>query len=93
MLTEETLVEYVKLVVEKKMREAQLSGGRTGEWGSEEHITDLESRWYDMCSWRDRQPRGSESRANYSRLANRLKRELASAKKTSQQRTLQEKDG
>lgn len=90
---ENQLIEtFVRLLVEKKMREAQLSGGRTSAWGSEEHITDLESRWYDMCSWRDRQPKGSEARANYSRIANRLKRELASAKKTAQQKTLQEKD-
>lgn len=85
------LVEYIQLIVEKKMKEAHLSGGKVADWGSDEHISDLESRWYDMCTWRDKYPRGSESRANYSRLASKLKSELKSAKKHAERQKLQEK--
>jgi len=86
------LVEYFQLLVEKKMKEAHLSGGKTADWGSDEHVSDLESRWYDICTWRDKYPRGSEARANYSRLANRLKTELNSAKKAAEKRRLNEKE-
>jgi len=85
------LVEFIQLFFERKVREAHLTGGKTAEWGSDEHITDLEGRWMDMCSWRDRHAKGSEARANYSRLANRLKTELKSAKKHAEKKRLQEK--
>jgi hypothetical protein len=85
------LVEFINLFFERKVREAQLSGGRTTEWGSDEHLSDLENRWYEMCSWRDRQPKGSEARANYARVAHRLKSEMKSAKKHSEKKKLQEK--
>lgn len=85
------LVEFINLFFERKVREAQLSGGRTTEWGSDEHIVDLENRWQEMCSWRDRQPKGSEARANYARIAHRLKSEIKSAKKQSERKKLQEK--
>lgn len=80
-MTSRQLSELVRLIVEKKVREAQLSGGRITEWGSDDHIEDLQARWYDMCSWRDKYPKGSEQRANYARLANRLKTELKSAER------------
>ena len=87
----ELLVEFVQLFCERKVREAQLSGDRNAEWGSDEHISDLESRWHDMCSWRDRQPKGSEARANYARIAHKLKSEMKSAKKHAERKKLQEK--
>lgn len=86
------LIEYVQLLLEKKIKEAQLSGGRTALWGSEEHIADLENRWREMCSWRDKYPKGTENRANYSRLANRLKAEMKSAKKYHEKSKLVEKN-
>lgn len=85
------LVEFIQLIFERKVREAQLSGGRSAIWGSDEHISDLENRWMDMCSWRDKYPKGSESRANYARIAHRLKTELKSAKKHAEKSRLQEK--
>ena len=69
------------LILERKMREAQLTGNKVAAWGSKEHIGDLETRISDMISWRDRQRKGSEARANYSRIVQRLKSELRSAKR------------
>lgn len=75
----QTLREFVELVVEKRMREADVSDGGRVEFGSEEHIKDLEKRISELITWRDKQRRGSEARANYARVINRLKSELASA--------------
>lgn len=81
-----SLIEYIKLVVleEAKIREADISGDRKVPWGSDEHVQDLQNRISDLSSWRTKQRRGSESRANYSRLISRLKSELASATKANQ---------
>lgn len=77
----QTLREFVELVVEKRMREVDVSDGSRVPQGSKKHIKDLESRIASLSTWRDKQKRGSESRANYSRLISRLKGELASAKR------------
>jgi len=76
----DSLKEFVSLVIESKIREADVTDGKAA-WGSDEHISDLEMRIVDLTSWRDRQRRGSEARANYSRLVSKLKSELASAKR------------
>lgn len=78
-----SLIEYIKLTLlkEARIREADISGGKKVPWGSEEHIADLESRIAELSVWREKQRRGSESRANYSRLISRLKSELASARR------------
>ena len=79
------LKEFIKAILnEKRMREAQLSGSRKTPWGSKEHISDLETRIADLSSWRDQQRKGSESRANYARIVQRLKAELKSAKSHSE---------
>jgi hypothetical protein len=78
---ETLLAEYVALIVEKKMREADVSDGSRVPHGSLKHIKDLEGRITSLTMWRDKQKRGSEARANYSRLIGRLKAELASARK------------
>lgn len=78
---EPLLNEFVELIIEKKMREADVSDGTRVPHGSTKHIKDLEARIADLTRWRDQQRRGSEARANYSRLVSRLKGELASAKK------------
>lgn len=83
---------YVTMLLsESRLREADISDGSRVPWGSDEHIGDLEGRISDMCSWRDRQKKGSEARANYSRIVQRLKTELKSARRTATARTLQEK--
>lgn len=76
-----TLSEFIELVVEWKMREADVSDGSRVPHGSEKHVKDLEVRIADLTRWRDRQKRGSEARANYARLISRLKGELSSAKR------------
>lgn len=63
------------------MREADVSDGKRVEFGSEKHISDLEKRISGLVMWRDKQRRGSEARANYARIINKLKAELASARK------------
>jgi hypothetical protein len=73
---------YISLLVESKLREVDITAGKTA-WGSDDHVADLESRISDLTRWRDRQRRGSEARANYSRLISRLRAELASAKRQS----------
>ena len=75
------LKEYVDLIVEKRMREADVSDGSRVKHGSRKHIKDLEARISSLEMWRNKQKRGSEARANYSRLISRLKSALASARK------------
>ena len=75
------LQQYVNLIVEKKIREADLTDGSKTSFGSTKHIKDLESRLEDLTAWRDRQRKGSEARANYARLIGKLRSELASAKR------------
>jgi hypothetical protein len=77
----DALREFVELIIEKRMREADVSDGSRVPHGSNKHIKDLEIRIADLVKWRDRQKRGSEARANYARLINRLKGELSSAKR------------
>lgn len=75
------LDEFIELVVERKMREADVSDGSRVPHGSSKHVKDLEIRIADLARWRDKQRRGSEARANYSRLISRLKGELSSARR------------
>lgn len=76
------LKEFVELVVEKRAREADISDGSKVRHGSHRHIRDLESRIKQLQMFRDKHKRGSEKRAEYSRLIGRLKSELAAAKRT-----------
>ena len=80
----ESLLEYVRLLVEKQIRQVNLSGNRTSDWGSDDHISDLETRLIDAVYWRDKHPKGSEKRSLYRNICNSLKRELQSAKKKKQ---------
>lgn len=80
-MTEKILVEFIELAVEAKVREADVSDGSRVPHGSSKHVKDLEARIASLTGWRDKQKRGSEARANYSRLISRLKGELASAKR------------
>lgn len=70
----------IRVVVESyAIREVDLSDGSKVEYGSPRHVKELETRIRDLEAWRSRQRRGSEQRANYSRLIAQLKRELKSA--------------
>lgn len=68
-----------EVLVEKKMREVDHSDGTKVPHGSSKHIKDLKARIAGLETWRNKQKRGSETRANYSRLISRLKSELSSA--------------
>jgi hypothetical protein len=81
----EKLIEtYVRLIIERKMKQALLSGDRTSEWGSDDHVADLEARCSDAAYWRDKYPQGSEKRGHYRNVYNHLRKELQSAKKKNQ---------
>jgi hypothetical protein len=77
--SEATLLEYVKLLLEKKIREADISDGKKAKWGSKKHITDLQRRLKDAEYWRDKQKKGSEKRAYYKGIVNDIKRQLKNA--------------
>lgn len=85
--THTALSEFIGLVIEAKVREADVSDGTRVPRGSTKHVKDLETRIADLVRWRDMQRRGSEARANYSRVIQRLKGELASAKRASAKKT------
>jgi len=79
------LVKYIQTIFEEShMREADITGGKKAPWGSKKHLKDLETRIAELTSWRDKQRKGSENRANYSRLINKLKAEYKSAKRHSE---------
>jgi hypothetical protein len=78
---EQLVRRLVRLLVERQARQAQLSGNREAEWGSDDHISDLEARAADAAYWKDKHPRGSERRGHYRNILGQLKRELHSANK------------
>lgn len=73
------LQQLINLMVERRVREADVSDGARVRFGSRNHVSDLKKRIADLVQWRDRQKRGSEARANYSRLISKLKSELKAA--------------
>lgn len=89
----QALTELIHLLVEKRVREADVSDGTRVPHGSAKHVKDLEARIASLTMWRDKQRRGSEARANYARVINRLKSELASAKRVAAKRTVTEAAG
>lgn len=72
------LKEYISLVIETRLREVDITDGKAS-LGSDEHVTDVQNRIESLLKWRDRQRKGTEARANYSRLITRLRAELKSA--------------
>lgn len=74
------LKQFISLVLERRLREADVTDGKAG-WGSDEHVADLKNRIEDLTKWRDRQRKGTEARANYARLITRLRSELKSAER------------
>lgn len=83
-MDEKLIDSYVRLFIERQVRQVHLSGDRTSAWGSEDHVADLELRVADAAYWRDKHPKGSEKRGHYRNIYNSLKRELQSAKKKRQ---------
>jgi len=85
-VNEEGLIKrFVKLLIERQVRQAHLSRGRQSDWGSDDHVSDLEDRIKDAVYWRDKYPQGSEKRSHYRNIIRHLKNELQSAKKKQQQ--------
>lgn len=74
------LRQFVKLALsEARLRETddvELHGGTNVKYGSPQYVADLKRRINELELWRSKQDRGSEVRANYSRLIARLKQEL-----------------
>lgn len=85
-----TIVEYVQLLVEKKIREADISDGQKAKWGSRKHVSDLKRRLKEAEYWRDKQKKGSEKRAHYRNVVNDIKRQLSAATKDSKKSDLEE---
>ena len=77
--SEKILLEYVTLILEKKIREADISEGQKAKWGSRKHISDLKRRLKEAEYWRDKQKKGSEKRAHYRNVVNDIKRQLKAA--------------
>lgn len=75
------LKKYISLIIEARLKEVDITDGNKVTYGSDEHINDLQLRIEDLVKWRDRQRRGTEARANYSRLITRLRSELKSAQR------------
>jgi hypothetical protein len=80
------LKDYIRALVETRLRETDISDGSRVPFGSKKHVSDLELRIADLERWRDRQRRGSEARANYARLISRLRSELRSAGRYSERK-------
>ena len=77
---------YIRLLLERGARQAHLRDERVVEWGSDDHITELEARCADAAYWRDKYPKGSEKRGHYRNVYTHLRNELQSAKKKQQLR-------
>jgi len=76
-----TLKEFIKLIVESKIKDAHLSDGRVVEWGADEHISELLEQIAEIQRRKTRHSRGSAARADYAKVEARLRAELKSAQK------------
>jgi len=75
----QVLLEYLKLIVEKRIKEADVSDGTKAKWGSRKHISDLKKRLKEAEYWRDKQKKGSEKRAYYKGVVNDIRHQLKNA--------------
>jgi hypothetical protein len=80
-MNKQVLLEYIELILEKKIREADVADGSRVKWGSRKHIADLRRRLKEAEYWRDKQKKGSEKRAYYKGVVNDIKRQLKNALK------------
>jgi isocitrate dehydrogenase kinase/phosphatase len=78
------IAEYVQLLVEKKIREADISDGQKAKWGSRKHISDLKRRLKEAEYWRDKQKKGSEKIAHYRNVVNDIRQQLKKAIKSAE---------
>jgi hypothetical protein len=76
---------FVKLLIEREIRQANLTNDRISEWGSEDHVGDLSDRIEDATYWRDKYQKGTEKRAHYRNVLNHLKNEMKSALRRNKQ--------
>lgn len=83
------LKNYIRALLESHLRETDITDGSRVPYGSKKHIEDLEMRITDLEKWRDRQRRGSETRANYARLIGRLRSELRAALRYSEKKAVE----
>lgn len=83
---ESKLREFVGLIIERKMREADHSSGKKVPFGSSKHIKDLEKRIKELSTWREKHKKGSEKRAHYARLISTLRQELGNARRAAEKR-------
>lgn len=76
-MSEHLLAQFIReSLQESKIREAEISGGKRVKHGGREHKTDLKRRIKELEWAAKKHKRGSEARANYTRIISRLKREL-----------------
>lgn len=75
------IMKIVDTILERRLKEVDITGGLKVDFASDEHVSDLKKRIDDLRYWRDLSPRGTEKRANYSRLIQRLNGELKSAQR------------
>jgi len=83
-----TLEEFIKLIVETKVRDAHLADGRIVTWGDSEHINELEQQIAEIQRRKVRHSRGSAARADYAKVEARLRAELRSARHQAEKREL-----
>ena len=80
-----TLKEFVKHVIDENAKDFRGSfineDGKEFEFGSKEHVADLESSLRVLIKIRDQQRRGSASRMTYAHAVNRLKNQLDAARR------------
>lgn len=76
----------MQLLLEKRIREADVSDGSKVKWGSRKHISDLRRRLKEAEYWRDKQKKGSEKRAYYKGVVNDIRRQLKNAIKDAEKK-------
>jgi len=71
--------ELIECIVESKRTDVVLQDGSTTNFGSTEHIEELQKSLDALKHLRDRQPRSSAARFTYARAVERVKMQLQSA--------------
>lgn len=71
----------------RHMREVELPNGNTTQWSSDEYVAELQRCIRDISFWRDRSPRNTARRTDYTRAVQRLKSDLSSAMKARARRS------
>ena len=78
-LPEAVIRDFIRSVLsEAKIKEAEITCGEKVKHGGRKHKQDLKRRIKEIEWARDKYKRGTEKRANYTRILSQLKRELRS---------------